>query len=93
MKAQRNLVPAIRELEAEVRQIEAEYRKELEPLTTSIAQLRKLNTACEKCCGNGRVLRSRTCAEDDRPDPDDPTDYIMCDRCFGSGMEPKEEKE
>lgn len=58
---------------------------------TTLEDLKKKNTLCLKCFGKGKVLRSRSCAEDDRPDPDDPNDYIRCDRCHGSGREPKED--
>lgn len=58
---------------------------------STLELLKKKNTLCLKCFGKGKVLRSRACAEDDRPDPDDPSDYIRCDRCNGSGREPKED--
>lgn len=41
---------------------------------------------CPNCHGNGKVLRTRSCAEDDPPDPDDPTDYETCDYCHGLGL-------
>ena len=81
-----NLVPAIREIEAQIRAIESEHRKKIEPYQKSLEQLRKINTACEKCGGAGKVLRSRACAEDDRPDPNDPSDYNTCDKCHGTGL-------
>lgn len=84
-----NLVPAIHALEVEISEIDAEYRKKVDPYKRSLAELRKLNQACERCNGTGKILRSRACAEDDAPDPDDPTDYITCPECWGSGKSKK----
>lgn len=81
-----NLVPAIREVEAQIRQLTAEFEKKVKPYNDSLAALRKVNTACERCEGIGKVLRSRACAEDDRPDPDDPRDWNTCPVCQGSGL-------
>lgn len=80
-----NLVPAIRELEREIKNQESDFLSRIKPYKDSLEQLRKLNTACETCCGTGRVLRSRTCAEDDRPNPNDPQDYRECSVCRGTG--------
>ena len=80
-----NLVPAIRELEQEIRKRTSAFEKEIQPYRDSVAQLRKLNTACEVCNGTGKVLRSRACAEDDAPDPDDPRDWLKCFKCNGTG--------
>lgn len=84
-----NLVPAIRELEREIRVQEGEFNSRMKPYRESLEQLRKLNTACETCGGTGKVLRSRACAEDDRPDPNDPADYKMCIVCKGTGNNTK----
>jgi len=81
-----NLVPAIRQIEEQISEIEWEYKAKAKPYHDSLQALRKLNTACEKCEGKGKVLRSRACAEDDRPDPNDPRDYIKCDACGGTGI-------
>lgn len=81
-----NLVPAIREIEAQIRQIKADFERKVKPYNDSLAALRKINTACEKSAGTGKVLRSRACAEDDRPDPDDPSDWNTCPVCHGSGV-------
>lgn len=43
---------------------------------------------CPKCGGTGLVLRARSCAEDDPPDPGDPADYEACPRCDGAGVVP-----
>lgn len=80
-----NIVPAIKEIEAIIRNKTEEFEEQIKPYKDSLAQLRKINTACEKCNGVGKVLRSRACAEDDRPDPDDPRDWIQCNYCFGTG--------
>lgn len=84
-----NLVPAIRELEREIRIQESEFNSRMKPYRDSLEHLRKLNTACETCEGTGRVLRSRACAEDDRSDPNDPSDYKVCDICKGTGNNTK----
>lgn len=81
-----NLVPAIREVEAQIGQLEAEFKAKIKPYRDSLSALRKINTACEKCGGSGKVLRNRAYAEDDRPDPDDPTDWRSCPICHGSGI-------
>lgn len=80
-----NLVPAIRQIEEQIMEIEREYKIKAKPYHDSLKALRQLNTACEKCNGKGKVLRRRVCAEDDRPDPTDPRDYIQCDICKGTG--------
>lgn len=84
-----NLLPAIRALEAEVSDLELECKKKLAPYKDSLEALRKLNTACERCDGKGKVLRTRACAEDYRPDPNDPADWRTCNVCHGTEREPK----
>lgn len=84
-KEKLNLVPAIRQIEEQIMEIEREYKTKAKPYHDSLKALRQLNTACEKCNGKGKVLRRRVCAEDDRPDPTDPRDYIKCDICGGTG--------
>jgi len=54
-------------------------------LDVALEELRKQNTVCEKCQGDGKVLRTRMCTEDDRPDPNDPNDWITCPECRGTG--------
>lgn len=51
----------------------------------ALASMRAINTTCEKCEGRGKVLRTRACAEDDRPDPTDPNDWETCPACHGTG--------
>ncbi len=84
-----NLVPAIREVEAQICKLEHDFNSKIKPYKDSLAALRKINEACERCNGKGKVLRSRTCAEDDTPDPNDPRDYNTCDVCHGTGLVPK----
>ena len=72
-----NLVPAIEALEEQMSELEKNYRRERADLEEGLKALRKLNTVCERCKGKGKVLRSRVCAEDDRPDPDDIRDWKM----------------
>lgn len=81
-----NLVPAIKSLEEEISKMKAEFNKKLEPYETSLRELRKINEVCERCNGKGKILRSRACAEDNRPDPNDPRDYNICPVCHGSGF-------
>lgn len=81
-----NLVPAIKEIEQQISKMELDFRERIAPYKKSLDELRKINTACEACCGEGKVLRSRSCAEDDRPDPDDPSDYLVCNVCHGTGL-------
>ena len=80
-----NLVPAIKEIEKIIRDKEYAFKQEIEPYKNSLAQLRQLNEACECCDGRGWNLRARSCAEDDRPDPDDPRDRVTCPYCGGTG--------
>lgn len=42
-------------------------------------------TECPHCHGAGEVLRTRSCAEDDAPDPANPDDYDQCPFCYGIG--------
>lgn len=84
-----NLVPAIHEVERQIDTIKAEYQIKIKPFQDSLEALRKINQACERCYGEGRVLRSRSCAEDDAPNPDDPNDYNICPVCHGTGRNDK----
>lgn len=80
-----NLLPAIRELEKSIKEKELEFEFQISLYRRSLRELRELNQACECCDGQGKKLRSRACAEDDRPDPNDPSDYIICPACHGTG--------
>lgn len=63
-------------------------------LTTEMANLKqqveKDGRLCPACHGAGKILRSRACAEDDPPDPDDPNDYEPCRLCQGLGFVEKD---
>lgn len=85
MSKQLNLVPAIKAIEEEIRKLEKEFETKVKPYKESLAALEAINTACKYCCGKGRVLRARACAEDDRPDPHNPDDYVNCTACNGTG--------
>ena len=80
-----NLVAALKELRKEKADLEAEYKSKLIGIDTAILAVQRINTTCEKCEGKGKILRTRACAEDDRPDPNDPNDWITCPDCHGSG--------
>lgn len=80
-----NLVPAIKSIEAEISKMKYEFEKKIEPYHSSLKELRRINEACERCNGEGKILRSRSCAEDDPPDPNDPRDYNTCPVCKGTG--------
>ncbi len=81
-----NLVPAIREVEAQIHKLEYGFEAKIKPYRESLKALRKINEACERCNGEGKVLRSRACAEDDTPDPNDPRDWNTCHDCNGTGL-------
>lgn len=87
-----NLVPAIKAIEQQISELQAEYNEKIEKYKISLFYLRELNDYCERCNGEGRILRNRCCAEDDRPDPNDPEDYITCNSCGGTGIRRKEKK-
>lgn len=80
-----NLVPAIRAIREEIKKVYAEYVETVKPLEEGLEHLLTLNDVCEACEGKGKVLRHRVCAEDDRPDPNDPRDYLVCPLCKGTG--------
>lgn len=85
MEQRTNLVPAIKEIQAVIQRMTDDYQKAIKPYQDSLRELRRLNETCEDCEGRGWVLRQRACAEDDRPDPDDPRDRVRCLRCGGTG--------
>lgn len=68
------------------------WRRDI-PYLDSLEKLREINQACEYCNGTGRVLRNRSCAEDDRPDPNDLSDYIKCRGCNGTGLAHQNKRE
>lgn len=81
-----NLVPAIHEVEAQIHKLEYGFEAKIKPYRESLKALRKINEACERCNGEGKILRSRACAEDDAPDPNDPMDWNTCPDCNGTGL-------
>ena len=84
-KPKLNLVAAIVATEGEISKMKRRHELELQPMEEALKALRNINTACERCNGQGKVLRCRACAEDDAPDPNDPRDYVVCPVCLGSG--------
>ena len=87
-----NLVPAIHEIEKIIAVRKSQFMKEIEPYQQSLESLRKINEACEVCGGAGKKLRSRSCAEDERPDPNDPKDWEKCQFCGGTGVKKQKEE-
>lgn len=88
-----NLVPAIRAIEKEIGKLADDYNERIQPYFDSLEKLREINQACEYCNGTGHVLRSRSCAEDDRPDPNDLNNYIKCRVCKGTGLSHNKESD
>lgn len=80
-----NLVQPLSELRKERAKVKADLEAKLKGYDIAIAALEALNDTCEKCGGSGKVLRSRACAEDDRPDPNNPNDWVTCAVCGGTG--------
>lgn len=80
-----NLLHEIEALKAQQRAIRAEAEQKCKALEEAEKVLRIQNEACWYCKGTGKILRSRSCAEDDRPDPLDPRDYTTCAACNGTG--------
>lgn len=88
-----NLVPAIKAIEKEINKLNTEHNKKIKPYIDSLMQLREINTACELCYGKGKILRKRSCAEDDKPNPEDPRDYVICPSCGGNGLHLRDRRE
>ncbi len=85
-----NLIEAMQtvgKLETEKR---TEFNREIAKYENAFALLKQLNEACLACNGKGKILKTRACAEDDRPDPNDPSDWRVCPACNGTGYEKKE---
>lgn len=87
-----NLVDAIIELNKKIGQKRMAFNIEIGRMEDAVEYLKELNEACIACNGKGKILRTRSCAEDDRPDPDDPRDWVVCPACHGTGREKKEVK-
>ena len=88
-----NLVKAINEMNNVRQEAIKRHEAELKQINDAILLLQKYNTACTLCDGVGKRLRSRACAEDDRPDPNDPSDWITCPACNGTGQALLKKKE
>ena len=84
-----NVVPAIKMIQKEIDEKTIAFNAEIQPLKDALKALVDVNEICVACEGKGKVLRKRLCAEDDRPDPNDPRDYIICFACSGSGRQKK----
>ena len=80
-----NLLEAIHTLEKQRDHEIEEHKERLRNINTAIDAVRKANEVCWFCGGAGWRLRARVCAEDDRPDPNDPRDRIKCQACHGTG--------
>lgn len=80
-----NMLDAMDAVQKEITRRQDEFAEEMAGLTSALKVLRNLNEACPRCRGAGWKLRERACAEDDRPNPDDPADRIRCGECGGSG--------
>lgn len=72
-----NLVPAIHGIENQIRKMESEFQVKIAPYKRSLEEIRKINTACKKCAGTGKIFK-RSCAEDDG-------EYYCCEDCCGTG--------
>ena len=58
MTREMNLVGAIRALEDSLFEIEKKFNDEVKPYKDGLEILKKLNTACTKCAGVGKILKS-----------------------------------
>lgn len=83
--ARLNLLPAMRDLDQQIRDLKTKYERDLADLQHAREVVGKLNETCPFCDGRGWNLRKRACAEDDRPDPDDPRDRVPCSACHSTG--------
>lgn len=88
-----NLLPAIDELQKRKKHIEGLYQTELDGVNRALEILIQMNEACPVCGGHGKKLRGRNRAEDDRPDPDNPADWVKCPVCGGTGRSPIQNKQ
>lgn len=85
MSKDTNLIPAITAMVKQRDSYIYSMNRKISEMDEGLKILRRLNTVCEECGGGGWILRSRACAEDDRPDPNDPRDRKVCPICGGSG--------
>lgn len=83
-----NLVPAMREIEKKRTALKMAYEQQMAAYDQAYKVLEEMNEVCPRCLGEKKILRSRSCAEDD-VDPNDPRDYETCPVCRGTGIPPK----
>lgn len=88
-----NLISSIHELENKKQKIIEQCRQDVEEIDKAIEIVKKMNEACLDCRGKGWRLREMACAEDDRPNPEDPNDRIKCRSCNGTGFRVYHNKE
>lgn len=84
-----NLVSAIQEVNEVIWEKQSRFHKEIAGYEACLKKLKEMNEACFICNGKGKILRTRACAEDDRPDPNDPDDWEICPYCKGTGLDKK----
>lgn len=87
-----NLLPAMREIDKKRDALKMAYDQQMAAYNNAYKVLFDMNEACPHCDGEGKVLRKRACAEDDRPDPNDPRDWNTCPHCGGTGIAKKNEQ-
>lgn len=80
-----NLIEALETIKQKRRKVFEERDKELAELDAAYNVLFDLNEACLECRGKGKKLRTRSCAEDDRPNSNNESDWIQCPVCKGTG--------
>lgn len=80
-----NLIPAMDAIKAKRQKLIEDKDREIQALDIAFKTLCELNEACLYCGGQGKKLRARACAEDDRPNPNDPNDWEICPSCKGTG--------
>lgn len=86
-----NLVESMNEIKRRRDVYAKEAEDKLKAFDETYKILFDMNEACPNCNGLGKKLRSRACAEDDAPDPNDPRDWNACPWCGGTGRAKKEE--
>lgn len=87
-----NMLDAMATIREKQEILKKAYQKQMDEYEAAYAVLFDMNEACEYCRGEGKTLRSRACAEDDRPDPKDPNDWNVCSHCHGTGLRKKNPK-
>lgn len=80
-----NLLDAMDTIQQKKLLLKRETEEKIKAFDEAYLVLWNINEACPHCKGKGKKLRSRSCAEDYRPDPNDPSDWETCKLCGGSG--------